>query len=82
MTSGFVLYERNSIRLVVVEDSPLNEHVEIWVGGQRIAVLDSLGVLQPGDDVLTAYVELRVLHGCDEIAEDEDSRSFLYEVTK
>jgi hypothetical protein len=67
---------------MLVEDSPTNEHVEIWVGGQRIAVLDSLGVLQPGDDVLTAYVELRVLHGCDEIVEDEDSRSFLYEVTK
>ena len=81
MSEGFALYQRNGFELRVVEDSPANEHIELWVDGELVAIIDTLGILQPGDDAQTAYVELRLLHGHSiEAIDDDDSTSFLYEV--
>ena len=81
MIEGTSLYRRNKIDVVVVRHSPMTEHVEILVDGERVAIVDTLGILQPGDSSPTAYIELRVLPGSHEILEDEGATSFLFEVT-
>jgi len=81
MTGGFVLYSRNGFELRVIDDSPLNEHIELWVDNEKAAIIDTLGIAQPGDHTLTAHVELRVLQiDSLEAVDDDDCISFLYEV--
>jgi hypothetical protein len=79
--SEIPLYSHNGMELRVIRHSPLTQHVEVFAGGERVAVIDSLGILQPGDNTRTAYVEIRILnHGGLGAQDDEHGTSYLYEV--
>lgn len=81
MTGGFVLYKRNGFEIRVVEDSPTNEHVELWIRDERVAIIDTLGILKSGELSPESYVELKILPvDWSDIIDDDSGISCLYEV--